>query len=223
MLYCGEEEQLNPSHQIYFAGCNLRCTFCTVAEWNEQPTAAEELNIEKLKERAAYRKNQGARTLNLLGGEPTVSLSGIIELLSHLEPTTQVVLNSNMYYDNQVPEILDGLIDIYLADLKCGNSSCAEMLLDAADYMEVAKENIVKARCHTEVIVRHLILPGHRECCLKPILKWLAEELPGVKVSLRGDYAPPAEETCAPRRYLEQADLCDALNFAQQMGLNIAK
>jgi putative pyruvate formate lyase activating enzyme len=171
----------------------------------------------------AYRKNQGARTLNLLGGEPTVSLPGIIKLLSHLEPATRVVLNSNMYYDKQVPEILDGLIDIYLADLKCGNSSCAEALLDAADYVEVAKENIVKARCHTDVIVRHLILPGHGECCLKPILTWLAEELPGVKVSLRGDYAPPAEVTTAPRGYLEQADLCEALDLAQQMGLNMTR
>jgi putative pyruvate formate lyase activating enzyme len=223
MLYCGEEEQLNPSHQIYLAGCNLRCTFCTVTEWNEEPMAAEELDIEKLKERVAYRKNQGARTLNLLGGEPTVSLPGIIELLSHLEPTTRVVLNSNMYYDNQVPEILDGLVDIYLADLKCGNSSCAEVLLDAADYMEVVKENIVKAGCHAEVIVRHLILPGHSECCLKPILSWLAEELQGVKVSLRGDYAPPAEVTSAPREYLEQADLRDALDLARRMGLNMTK
>ena len=223
MLHDAEEQQLNPSHQIYLAGCNLRCAFCTVAEWNEEPQAAEELDINKLKERIEYRKRQGARTLNLLGGEPTVSLPGIIELLSHLEPATQVVLNSNMYYNDCVDELMDGLIDIYLADLKCGNSSCAEALLDASDYVEVAKENIMKANRHAEVIVRHLILPGHRECCLEPTLNWLAEELPEVKVSLRNDYTPPAEVTAAPTEYLEQADVRDALDRARQLGLNLVK
>ena len=219
MLYCGEEKHLNPSHQVYFAGCNLRCAFCTVAEWNDEPQAADVLDIDYLKERIAYRKSQGARTLNLLGGEPTVNLPGIIELLSHLEPETQVVLNSNMYYDDRVYELTDGLIDIYLADLKCGNNSCAERLLDATDYVEVVKENIVKASYHAEVIVRHLVLPGHRDCCLEPILQWLAETLPEVKVSLRGDYTPPAQETSAPKGYLEQADLSNALDMARQMGL----
>ena len=221
MLRHDEEEQLNPSHQIYFAGCNLRCTFCTVAEWNEQPEAAEEMDIDKLKGRIAYRKKQGARTLNLLGGEPTVSLPGIIELLSHLEPVTQVVLNSNMYFDNCVHDLLDGLIDIYLADLKCGNHSCAERLLDAADYVEVAKENIIKANARAEVIVRHLVMPDHRECCLEPTLRWLAEELPGIKVSLRGDYAPPAQVTSAPKAYLEQTEMSAACDMARQMGLNL--
>jgi putative pyruvate formate lyase activating enzyme len=221
MLYCGEEEQLNPSHQVYFTGCNLRCSFCTVAEWNEEPLVADVPDIDYLKERISYRKSQGARTLNLLGGEPTLSLPGIIELLSHLEPENQVVLNSNMYYDGQVHELLDGLIDIYLADLKCGNSSCAEVLLDAPNYVEVVKENILKASCRVDVIVRHLILPGHRDCCLELILRWLAETLPEVKVSLRGDYTPPAQETSAPKGYLEQADLHDALDMARQMGLNL--
>ena len=223
MLYCGEEQQLNPSHQIYLAGCNLRCAFCTVAEWNEDPEAAQELDIEYLKERIALRKRQGARTLNLLGGEPTVSLPGILELLSHLDPATRVVLNSNMYFNGQVHELLDGLVDIYLADLKCGNRSCAEALLDAADYVEVAKGNIVEARHHAAVIVRHLVMPGHRECCLEPTLHWLAEKLPDVKVSLRDDYAPPAQKTAAPTGYVGQDDMRDALDMARQMGLHVVR
>jgi putative pyruvate formate lyase activating enzyme len=223
MLRHDEEKQLNPSHQIYFAGCNLRCTFCTVAEWNEEPEAAEELDINELKDRIIYRKSQGARTLNLLGGEPTMSLPGIIELLLHLEPATQVVLNSNMYFNDCVHELMDGLIDIYLADLKCGNSSCAERLLDAVDYVEVAKENIIRANSQAEVIVRHLVMPGHKKCCLEPTLQWLAEELPGIQVSLRGDYAPPAQVTSAPKKYLEQADMRHALDMARQMGLNLVR
>ena len=73
------------------------------------------------------------------------------------------------------------------------------------------------------MIVRHLVMPGHRECCLEPTLKWLAEELPGIKVSLRVDYAPPAQVTSAPKKYLEQADMRDALDMARQMNLNVVR
>ncbi|MHC4741676.1 MAG: radical SAM protein, partial [Planctomycetota bacterium] len=189
MLHTAEEQELNPSHQIYFAGCNLRCEFCSVAEWNEEPLAADELDIDELSERIAHRRAQGARTLNLLGGEPTVSIYGILQLLAGIEPETKVVLNSNMYYDGRLHEVMDGLIDIYLADLKCGHSACAKELLDAEDYIDVAKENILRAYGRADVIVRHLILPGHRKCCLEPTLEWLAAELPNAKVSLRGNYA----------------------------------
>lgn len=223
MLHTGEERELNPSHQVYFAGCNLRCEFCTVAEWNEAPQAAEELDVEKLAERIAHRKNQGARTLNLLGGEPTVSLHGLMQVLAEVDPATRVVLNSNMYYDERLDSLMDGLIDVYLADLKCAHPACAKGLLDAEDYADVAKENILRAYSHANVIVRHLILPGHRECCLEPTLRWLADNLPQVKLSLRGDYVPPVSASCAPMEYLGQSDRRDAVRLAQEMELHLVQ
>jgi putative pyruvate formate lyase activating enzyme len=223
MLHFGEEQELCPSHQLYLAGCNLNCVFCTVAEWNDDPHVAEELDIGKLKEIIARRKNQGARTLNLLGGEPTVNLHGIIELLAHLDSTTTVVLNSNMYYDRRAGDLMSGLIDIYLADLKCANASCAKSLLGAADYAEVAKENILRADTQGELIVRHLLMPGHRECCLEPVLRWLREELPKAKVSLRFDYVPPVLVASAPTGYLKETDMQQALDLAREMGLNLVR
>jgi putative pyruvate formate lyase activating enzyme len=223
VLYNGEEADLNPSHHIYFAGCNLRCEFCTVAEWNESPGEAKKTNIDDLQKRIAERKQQGARTLNLLGGEPAVSIYGILELLSHLDCETTVVWNSNMFYNNIVDELIAGLVDVYLADLKVGNRRCAESILKAADYLEVTKRNIISARTHGRVIVRHVILPGHTECCLKPILHWLAEELPGVEVSLRGDYFPPAETKAAPAGYLGRKEFQNCVELATQLGLNLVK
>jgi len=140
LLYNGEEDDLNPSHQVYFAGCNLRCEFCTVAEWNENPGATEETNIDDLQKRIAERKRQGAGTLNLLGGEPAVSIYGILVLLSRLDCETTVVWNSNMYYNDIIDELTAGLVDIYLSDLKVGNNQCAEAMLGAADYLEVTKQ-----------------------------------------------------------------------------------
>jgi len=223
VLYDGEEDDLNPSHHIYFAGCNLRCEFCTVAEWNESPDAAEETDIVALGDKITERIRQGARTLNLLGGEPAVNIAGILELLRRVECETTVVWNSNMYYNTIVDELTAGLVDVYLADLKVGNSRCAETMLKAADYLEVAKKNILKASSHGRVIVRHVILPGHTKCCLEPVLHWLAERLPGVEVSLRGDYFPPADAVAAPGGYLSGNEFQNALQLAAQLRLNLVK
>jgi putative pyruvate formate lyase activating enzyme len=223
MLYCGEESGLNPSHQIYFSGCNLACEFCVAGEWNEQPTAAPKLNVEQLKQKIEQRKKQGARTLNLLGGEPAVNLYGILELLSQLDCDTKVVWNSNMYYSDIVDEMTAGLVDVYLADFKCGNNRCAARMLGAADYVEVVKRNILKAQRQGQTIIRHLLLPGHSECCLKPILDWLAKELPDVRISLRGDYIPPVPAVEAPAEYVEQEQLQAAVEMAEDVGLSVVQ
>ncbi|MGD0552801.1 MAG: radical SAM protein [Sedimentisphaerales bacterium] len=223
VLYSGEEADLNPSHHIYFAGCNLRCEFCTVAEWNERPDAADVADMDNLKKVINQRARQGARTLNLLGGEPAVNVYGILKLFSCLAAETKVVWNSNMYYNGIVDELMAGLVDVYLADFKVGEKRCAESILGAADYLEVVKKNIIKAGTHGRVIVRHVILPGHTECCLKPILRWLAETLPAVEVSLRGNYFPPANAGASPAGYLSGDEFQKARQFAAQYRLNLVK
>lgn len=144
----------------------------------------------------------GARTLNILG-EPAVSLHGVLDILSVPDPDITVVWNSNMYYCQVVSDVLEGLVDIYLADLKCGNPDCAQAMLGAGDYLDVVRSNIVRVASVGQVIVRHVILPGHQDCCLGPILRRLAEYLPDVLVSLRSDYVLPAEPHAAPDMYLE--------------------
>jgi putative pyruvate formate lyase activating enzyme len=223
VVYCGEEDEIAPSHQIHFTGCNLRCEYCLVAEWNEQPSAANKMDIEEMASIIACRRKEGAKTLSLLGGEPAVNLHGILELLSRVEAEIKVVWNSNMYYNDVVDELMTGLSDVYLADLKCGNSICAKALLGAKDYVTVAKRNILKAHRHADVIVRHVLLPGHSECCLKPILKWLAEEIPEVNLSLRGNYVPPAEAVSSPTVYIKREEVQRAADLAQGMGLRLIK
>ena len=221
MLQRAEEAVLVPSHHVYFAGCSLRCEFCTVAEWNEQPLAVDALDEDWLVGRIELRQRQGARNVNLLGGEPTVSLPGILKLLSRIRTPAQVVWNSNMYYNEGVDALLRGLIDVYLADLKCGNGRCAEALLGAGDYVDVVRRNIRMAYEHSDVIVRHVVLPGHTKCCLEPTLEWLAAEVPGARLSLRADYIPPAQAAAAPRDYLADAEIEAAVARARELGLAV--
>ena len=68
VLHYGEEAELIPSHQVFFSGCNLRCEFCAVAEWNAAPESAPLLDVAQLRECILARRKEGARTLNFLGG-----------------------------------------------------------------------------------------------------------------------------------------------------------
>lgn len=217
-----EEPPLIPSHQIYFSGCNLRCEYCTVDEWNREPRAGKLFDTAELVKIIRQRHQEGARTLNLLGGEPAVNIAGILELLGQVEPETRVVWNSNMYYQLVVGEWLEGLIDVYLADFKCGNAACAEKILGARDYMEVLKRNLKAIDREASVIVRHVLLPGHQECCLIPILEWLAEYLPFARLSLWKEYAPPMESKWAPQGYVTQPEWEKAREKAEQYGLKFA-
>lgn len=220
-IFNGEERELNPSHQIHFTGCNLKCEFCPVNEWNREPGAAKKTDFVGLAKVILQRQREGAKTLNILGGEPCVNLYGILELLGMLKPEITLVWNSNMFYNEIVDELISGLIDIYLADLKCGNDECAEKLLGSAEYLMTAKKNILSAFEKADVIVRHIVLPGHRHCCLEPILKWIAAEIPNVKLSLRGNYVPPIPSVFSPKQYLSKDEFDSAVDFGRELGLRV--
>ena len=221
MLHPYEEKELSPSHQVYYTGCNLRCEFCTVDEWNQSPVLAESIELDDLVSQVSRRRLRGAVNLNLLGGEPAVNLYGILDLLDKIDFSTTVVWNSSMYYSRPVNQALEGLVNIYLADLKTFDAECSRKILAAADYFPVASRRIEEAAVAAEVIVRHLVLPGHISCCTDPILRWLAKTLPLAKVSLRWDYVPPAECAAAPRGYLSAAEKSQILKIAADLKLNL--
>jgi putative pyruvate formate lyase activating enzyme len=222
-LYDEEEEGLNPSHLVCFSGCNLKCNFCTVSEWNEKPNEAPIAGIKKLKSIIEKRIKQGAKTLSILGGEPSVNIHFVLELLALLKPEIKVVWNTNMYYNQIVGELIDGLADIYLPDFKAGNNRCAKELIGADDYFEAVTRNIMRVKDKGRLIIRHVILPGHTDCCLKPILSWIAGEMPSAVVSLRGNYFPPADAKNSPRGYLSMEEFQNAMQIAGKSGINLVK
>jgi putative pyruvate formate lyase activating enzyme len=112
-------------------------------------------------------------------------------------------------------------VDVCLADLKCGNRRCAAALLDAEDYVEVARRNLHRASEHKDLIVRHLLLPGHMDCCTRPTLEWLAAELPRVKVSVRTNYVPPVEAKATPAGYVTSQEAEAACRLARDLGLHL--
>ncbi len=185
-----DELELIPTFAIALSGCDLRCDFCITGGPSWNPRLGETLAVAALAGRAKAALAKGARTVMILGGEPTVHLHTALEIVAALPDDTRLVWKTNAHGSAQARELLDGMFDVWLADYKFGNDACAQRLAKVSDYNLVVRENLVWANEHSELIVRHLLMPGHVECCWRPVAEWLAENLPGVKVNLRSGFWP---------------------------------
>ena len=186
----GEEEPLIPSHEVFFSGCNMRCRYCYSWEAVLDPAMGKPLVPEELAGLADSRRREGAANLNLIGGEPTVSLPGILKVLKHINCPTAVVWNSNFFMSEEAMKLLNGIVDLYVGDFRFGNDQCASEIAATDGYFEAAARNFELAARSGAVIIRHLVMPGHVECCLRPIAEWMAAHLPGVPFNLMFQYTP---------------------------------
>ncbi len=242
-----DELELIPTFAIALSGCDLRCAFCITGEASWNPRAGEEFLRKTLAADAAAALANGARTIMILGGEPTIHLPTVLEIVAALPEEATLVWKTNAHATAEARALLDGLFDVWLADYKFGNDACALRLARVADYTRIVQENVrwmaggavvgvaaerrtrrrYKMRNSTaqnsELIVRHLLLPGHVECCWRPIAAWLAAELPGVKVSLRTEYWPSwqASRHVEIRGAITEVERRLARDIAREYGLNL--
>ncbi len=221
-MHMGEEPELVPSGTVFTMGCTIRCRHCqnwTISQWKEAP---REYTPEELAREVEYLRSEGCRNVNLVGGEPTPWLKHWLETLQLVNANVPVVWNSNSYYSQETAQLLAGFADVYLLDFKYGPGDCAFRISDAPNYWQVCTRNHMEAKKYGELIVRVLVLPGHLDCCTKPILEWVASNL-GVetRVNVMFQYRPEwrAHEVPELRRRLTQAEMEEALLLAEQSGL----
>jgi len=219
-IHMGEETHLVPSHTIFFSGCTFKCVYCQNHEISQHPDRGVYVKPRDLAERIHKQK---ARNVNWVGGDPTPHLAYILEVLGNLKKNIPQVLNSNMYLSQESMDLLQGVVDIYLTDYKYGSDRCAERLSDAGDYMNIIKRNHLTANKQCEMIIRHLVLPNHLECCTKPALKWIRENLNNVYVNIMGQYRPKylAMKYHDINRRLYYEELRDALDYGRNLGLDL--
>jgi putative pyruvate formate lyase activating enzyme len=185
-----DELELIPTFAIALSGCDLRCDFCITGKESWNPCAGENFSAREIAGKAKMALRNGARTIMVLGGEPTIHLPAALELVAELPDSAKLIWKTNAHGSAQARELLDGMFDVWLADFKFGNDDCARRLAKISNYIQVVQENLLWANERSELIVRHLLMPGHIDCCWKPIANWLAENLPGVKVNLRAGFWP---------------------------------
>ena len=99
--------------------------------------------------------------------------------------------NSNFFMSEEALRILRPLVDVWLPDLKFGNDRCAVLLARTPWYWETVTRNEKAVYDWGEdLVIRHLVVPGHVECCTKPVLDWIAANTPHALVNVMDQYRP---------------------------------
>ena len=219
MIHQGEEPCLLGSSgagAIFFTGCNLRCVFCQNYEisWEQQ---GKEISTGRLGQIMLELQEQGAACIDLV--TPTPNLLHIKEALEAVKPQLNipVVYNCGGYEEPQALRKLDGLIDIYLPDLKYFDKAIAAKYSGCADYFEKTSAALQEmyrqvgpakfdenGQMKRGLLVRHLVLPGAYKDSMK-LMDFLGEAFPdgSIRISLMSQYTPFGRVLKEPDRFKE--------------------
>jgi len=226
-IHLGEEPELVPSYTIFFSHCNFKCVFCQ--NWDISQMHSGTVTLPEILARAIYNEwsEKRIRNVNWVGGEPTPNIHFILDVLLKLEANIPQIWNSNFYNSIEAMKILTGIIDLWLPDFKYGNNECALRLSKVPKYFDTITRNfkIINGN-DEEVLIRHLVLPNHFECCTKVILEWIAENMTNgkVRVNVMGQYRPEYMAKKYPEisKRISYDEWKRALHYARGLGLSIS-
>ncbi len=218
-MHHGEEPELVPSHTIFFTGCNFSCVYCQNWEISTAPASGISILPKELAGIIALRRAYGSRNVNFV--TPTPHTHIILKILNALKVNIPVVWNSNMYYSDEIARLLEGVVDVYLGDFRYGNDACAKKYSNASDYLRVVTRNFKTAYMSGEILLRHLVLPGHIKCCTEPIVQWTKENIPNVRFNMMFQYSPNyrAYEYPDINRGLSADEIQKAIYIVKESGL----
>lgn len=192
----------NGSGTVFFSHCNLQCIFCQNKKISTGGYGKEISNL-RLKEIFLELQSKGAHNINLV--TPTHYVPQIVSVLQEVknkELKIPVVYNTSSYENVKTIEMLEGIVDIYLADLKyfdnnlgCKYSNCRDYFKYASEaieamYKQVGKFKIVGDLMKSGLIVRILVLPGHVDDS-KNLIKYLYNRYgDNIIISIMNQYTP---------------------------------
>ncbi len=225
----------NGSGTIFFSHCNLKCIFCQ----NKKISTGgygKEISNEKLKEIMLKLQQQGAHNINLV--TPTHYVPQIVDCLHKIknkELKIPVVYNTSSYENVETIDMLEGLVDIYLADLKYFDDSLGKKYSNCCNYFEYATKSI--ERMYKQVghfiiennfmksglIVRILILPGHVDDAIKIIDYLYNKYKDNIIISIMNQYtALDVLKFDNLNRKLSEEEYNTVINYACDLGIKYA-
>ena len=185
---------------LFFSGCTLRCVYCQNGEISHR-NAGKPFSPAELANAMKRLADLGVHTVSFITATPFVPQ--VLEALEIWRPPLPLVWNSSGYERVETLKMLEGVIDVYLPDLKHWSSRMGRLCAGAPDYFDAASAAI-KEMCRQTgfpvydengvmkkgTLVRHLILPGLTGESMR-LLSWIRDELPaGTPVSLMRHYVP---------------------------------
>jgi putative pyruvate formate lyase activating enzyme len=232
----GEERPLSGgsgSGTIFFESCNLACVFCQ--NWEiSQRTGGRELASAELAEIMLELQRQGCHNINLVSPSHVVA-----PFLAALPPAVErglrlpIVYNTGGYDSDEALALLDGVVDIYMPDVKCADDATGQILTGAPDYASVNRRAV--SEMHRQVgdleldergvarrglLVRHLVLPDAL-AGTPAVAAFLAGLSRDTFVNLMAQYRPcyRAHQRPPLDRRPSSAELVQARRDAERQGL----
>ena len=189
------------SGAVFFSGCTLRCVFCQNYELS-RGNRGREITVNRLRDIMIELRDQGVHNINLVTADHYVH--AVRKALDGLDLGIPVVWNCSGYESVDTLKSLEGLVQVYLPDLKYLDRTIAKQCSAAEDYPEIATAAILEMVRQTGpfvldsdgmlqkgVLIRHLILPEQGENS-KRVIDWVSETFQPDEVlfSLMSQYTP---------------------------------
>ena len=223
------------SGTIFFGGCNLKCIYCQNHDI-ALGHAGQEITLPRLAEICLELQDKGAHNINLV--TPSHFVPHIAKALESAKLQglyIPVVYNTGSYELPDTLQMLDGLVDIYLPDLKYYSPHLGQAFSHAPDYFQTATAAIsemfrqvgtpvldtVSGLLQKGLIVRHLLLPGQTGDS-KRILRYLHETYgDNIYISIMNQYTPLPQVAEHPTlsRQVTSAEYARVLDFATRIGI----
>ncbi len=197
------------SGTVFFAGCNLKCRFCQNYDISVIPHGVE-VSPQRLADIFLYVQQSGAANLNLVTPGHVAHVAAKALELCKSKLNIPVVYNTSSYEKVSALKMMDGLVDVYLPDLKFVSSEVSEIMCRASNYFEIATAAIAEMKrqqpqniynegyIQRGLIIRHLVLPGFVEDS-KRVLDWIANFDKNSVVSLMSQYFPARNDDKYPQ------------------------
>ena len=227
------------SGTVFFCGCSLRCIFCqnhkiALGKEKNGDKIGKEISIERLKDIFLELQQIGANNINLVTGTHYVPQIVVALKLAKKEGLKiPVVYNTSGYEKVETLRLLEGLIDIYLPDMKYMSEKLSKEYSNASDYFEVsakALEEMVRQVGEPEfektgclkkgVIVRHMVLPGSTKDS-RAILDYLWNTYGNrIYISIMSQYTPMEQTKTHPllSRKVTKREYSKVVNYALNLG-----
>ena len=245
-IHRGEEPPLVPIVNVFFEHCNLGCIYCQNWQISGGTGNRDACDTETL---AARICDVFASLFSLSSGKPAPPMLGfvtaahyadrlpaVVEAVRRRGWSPTVVYNSSGYESVETLRTLEGVVDVYLPDLKYMDRGLAAAYSHAADYPEVAAAALTEMRRQVGgglatdpdsgqalrgIIVRHLVLPGATGNSIG-CLEWLADHFNpfSLHLSLMAQYYPPKEGLPPPLdRTITEEEYRTVVDHAESLGL----
>ncbi len=225
----------NGSGTIFFSGCNLKCIYCQNYKISEK-LYGKEITIDEFSNICLKLQEKGAHNINIVTGTHFLPLikKGIKKAKEN-GLVIPIVYNTSSYEKVSSLKELEGLVDIYLPDLKYHDDELSRKYSGCDNYFSIATEAIDEmyrqvgnAVIKNELIqkgliVRHLLLPGHLEDS-KKIIKYLYDKYKdNIYISIMNQYTPVRKTKYENlNRKVDNNDYDELINFALDLGIKNA-